>query len=245
MKYVIYYRVSTKKQGDSGLGLDAQKAYIRHFVQSDEIAAEYTEVRSAKNIHERPELQKAINQCKENGYTLAVAKIDRLSRKTEDALSIYQKLNGRLFSCDIPTEKGGKMDKFILTIFMAIADRERELIGIRTKTALAEKKRKGLDLGNPNGFSSDAQAKATATKRMKAKSNPNTQKARQMIREMVQLRKYQGESLTITTVADHLNRYNMKTATGKDFTPSNVRYILETVLSEMNLNGLPKASTAY
>lgn len=140
MKYVVYYRVSTKRQGDSGLGLEAQRVYINHYLRPDEIAHEFIEVQSAKTIDGRDQLQQAIRLCVSEGYTLAVAKIDRLSRTTEDALAIYKELDGRLYSCDIPTEKGAKMDKFTLTIFMAIADRERELIGIRTKQALDVKR---------------------------------------------------------------------------------------------------------
>lgn len=238
MKYVIYYRVSTKKQGDSGLGLEAQRAYISHYISADQIAGEFTEVKSAKNIHERPQLQQAIDLCQKEGYTLAVAKIDRLSRKTEDALFIYQALNGRLFSCDIPSE-GARMDKFILTIFMAIADRERELIGIRTKTALAAKKRTGVKLGNPKGF--NAQAKATQVKAQKAKDNQNSKKARKMISDLIRLKTFQNESLTIEQVAQHLRSYNLKTTTGKDFNSNNVRYILNQVTTEMQLNGLPRA----
>jgi DNA invertase Pin-like site-specific DNA recombinase len=81
--------------------------------------------------------QKAIELCKKENAVLVIAKIDRLSRNTEDALWIYRELDGRLESCDIPN-----LDKFALTLFMAIADRERELIGIRTKAALQEKKKR-------------------------------------------------------------------------------------------------------
>lgn len=135
IKYVVYYRVSTKKQGDSGLGLKAQKAYIQHFIAPTQIAAEFTEVQSGAYLENRVALQKAMQLCIEKGYVLAVAKIDRLSRKTEDALWVYNQLNGQLYSCDIPN-----LDKFTLTLFMAIADRERELIAIRTKQALDAKR---------------------------------------------------------------------------------------------------------
>ena len=139
MQYVVYYRVSTKGQGESGLGLAGQKAMINNFLSPDQIAAEFTEVISAKVLpSERPELAAAIQYAKQNGCGLAVAKVDRLSRVTEHALSIYQEMKGFLFSCDIPMTAGAAMDKFTLTIYMAIADRERELIGIRTKAALAE-----------------------------------------------------------------------------------------------------------
>ncbi len=111
--YVIYYRVSTKRQGDSGLGLDAQRAYVDHFYQGKPIINEFTDVQSGKNVFNRPELMKALALCKEKRAVLVVAKIDRLSRNTEQALSIYRGLAGRLESCDIPN-----LDKFTLTLFI-------------------------------------------------------------------------------------------------------------------------------
>lgn len=137
MKYIVYYRVSTKGQGESGLGLEAQQSIIHHFIPEENIAGEYQEVISAKVAPmERPQLAQALKECQEKGYGLAVAKIDRLSRVTEDALAVYSQLGGFLYSADIPMQLGAVMDKFTLTIYMAIADRERELIGLRTKAAL-------------------------------------------------------------------------------------------------------------
>jgi DNA invertase Pin-like site-specific DNA recombinase len=164
--YVVYYRVSTKRQGKSGLGLKAQKTYVNHFINSDQIVKEFTEVASAKymDCDNRPQLCEALDYCIENGYTLVVAKVDRLSRKTEHALDIYNALEGRLISCDIPN-----LDKFTLTLFMAIADRERELISIRTKQALAERKKQGMKLGTPSNLTNEARAKGAA--RMKTKAD--------------------------------------------------------------------------
>ncbi|MVM42285.1 hypothetical protein GO730_39000 [Spirosoma sp. HMF3257] len=101
-QYVLYFRVSTKKQGESGLGLEAQRAYIDYFYRDKPILAEFTDIRSGKTIAKRPELQKAMALCKKEQATLVVAKIDRLSRNTENALFIYQELGERLESCDIP-----------------------------------------------------------------------------------------------------------------------------------------------
>ena len=199
MKYVIYYRVSTKKQGDSGLGLEAQKAYINTFLDDDDVVCSFTEVKSGKSIQERPVLKQALEYCAKNNCGLAVAKIDRLSRNTEDALSIYNELNGYLFSCDIPTQKGQPMDKFTLTIYMAIADRERELISIRTKAALKEKKRRGEHLGKPEFMTVEGREKAWASNRKKANQNPNNRR----VMEMIALLKKEG--LTLQAIADRLN----------------------------------------
>ncbi len=102
MGNVAYYRVSTKQQGESGLGLEAQRAIVCHFIDCPSLVGEFVEVGSGKDIDGRPELKKALQLCIEGGHNLIVAKIDRLSRKTEDALNIYSRLDGRLIACDIP-----------------------------------------------------------------------------------------------------------------------------------------------
>lgn len=216
--FVIYYRVSTKKQGESGLGLDAQKAYVNHFINSDQIVKEFTEVASAKymDCNNRPQLCEALDYCTENGYTLVVAKIDRLSRKTEHALSIYEALEGRLISCDIPN-----LDKFTLTLFMAIADRERELISIRTKQALAERKKQGKKLGTPSNLTNEARAKGAARMKTKAANNQNTMKAR----NYAKLLKTQG--MTLQAIADQLNSEGHTTARGKNYQRTSVKRLLE------------------
>jgi DNA invertase Pin-like site-specific DNA recombinase len=214
MDYVIYYRVSTKKQGESGLGLEAQKSYVQHFVETKAIIKEYKEVATAKymDCNNRPQLCDAIQFCNENGYTLVVAKIDRLSRTTEHALDIYNRLEGRLFSCDIP-----QMDKFTLTLFMAIADRERDLISLRTKQALAEKKKRGAILGTPSNLTNRAREKAWAANKKKAATN----KANIQAKEMIRL--YKGNGLTLQAIANHLNEQGYRTSRGNEFQPTTVK----------------------
>lgn len=215
MKYVIYYRVSTKGQGDSGLGLDAQKSYIEHFLNGGDVVGEFTDVMSG-GVRERPELNKAIKLCAENGHTLAVAKIDRLSRKTEDALDIFNLLDGRLFSCDIPN-----LDKFTLTLFMAIADRERELIKIRTKQALAVLKERGVKLGNPQNLTTEGRKKAHESNRRKAAKNENNKRALAMVCE------YKKQGMTLQAIADKLNSAGFKSSTGKLFQRTTVSRLVK------------------
>lgn len=220
MKYVIYYRVSTKKQGESGLGLDAQKAYVNHFIDSKDIIKEYKEVATAKymDCKNRPQLCQALDYCNANGYTLVVAKIDRLSRKTEHALSIFNSLEGRLVSCDIPN-----LDKFTLTLFMAIADRERELISIRTKQALAEKKKQGIKLGNPQNLTNDSRLKSIQVRKEKARTN----KANIQAAELSRLYKTNGH--TLQQIANKLNEQGYRTSRGKEFKPTTIKRLLERV----------------
>lgn len=150
-QYVTYYRVSTQKQGESGLGLESQRAIVKHFLGTHKVIEEFTEIASGSTASDRAILQDAIALCLSSGANLVVAKADRLSRNVLDAMSIYEKLSGRLICCDIPNT-----DKFTLTIFFAIAERERELISIRTKAALDAKLAREkvhnptYKLGNPN-----------------------------------------------------------------------------------------------
>ncbi len=210
-KFVVYYRVSTKKQGASGLGLQAQKTYIHHFISPQEIVCEYTEIQSGGDFETRLVLQKALRLCQEHNYTLAVAKIDRLSRKTEDALYIYNLLNGHLFSCDIPN-----LDKFTLTLFMAIADRERELISIRTKQALDVKKA-AVGEWRQSTISKEAWQKGQQRIRDKARNNRNNKRATELILL------YKDKGLSLQQIADKLNTNGFQTAAGKVFHRTSVK----------------------
>ncbi|MFD2938369.1 recombinase family protein [Spirosoma flavum] len=220
-QYVIYYRVSTKRQGDSGLGLDAQRAYVEHFYQGCPILAQFTDVQSGKNVLNRPELMKALALCHQQRATLVVAKIDRLSRNTEQALAIYRKLKGRLESCDIPN-----LDKFTLTLFMAIADRERELIGIRTKGALVEKvKRFGQWRTGSEAFASGQAARlGHTTIKAQAAENHHSRPASAMIKELRQ----QGYSWS--EIARQLNTGGFKTPKGGSYQAVQVQRLYQRIL---------------
>jgi DNA invertase Pin-like site-specific DNA recombinase len=222
---IIYTRVSTKRQGDSGLGLEAQHAYINYFVTSHDkynVIQSYTEVASGNSIEckKRPMLCEALKLCIDNGYTLVVAKIDRLSRRTEDALNMFSQLGGRLISCDIPN-----LDKFTLTLYMAISDREREMISIRTKQALQSKKArngkiKNSEQGANNLLKTNAQAKAVEANIYKAKNNENNQRAK----DIVKLLSSQG--LNLQQIADYLNKRKFKSSQGYLFQKNTVRRLL-------------------
>lgn len=207
-QYVIYYRVSTKRQGDSGLGLDAQRAYVEHFYQGKPIIAEFTDVQSGKDVFNRPELMKALAFCKEQRAVLVVAKIDRLSRNTEQSLAIYRELAGRLESCDIPN-----LDKFTLTLFMAIADRERELISIRTTGALIQKvKRSGQWRTGSYAFATGRAARlGHATIKAQAAQNGHSRPASAMIKQLVQ------QGCNWSEIARQLNAGGFKTPKGNNY----------------------------
>ena len=222
-KFVIYRRVSTREQGKSGLGLASQKSLLAHYLNGYEVVAEFEEVASAKSIEGRPQLQQAIKLCVDNGYHLAVAKVDRLSRKTEDALKIWGQLDQRLFCANLPMSAGDLTDKFMLTMFMAIADRERELISIRTKQALQAKRERDGAWFTPDMSNLDqiAREKGAATMRAKAiEANAQAAFAAKMLREA---------GYSFGRIAEKLNENEYKTPRGKDFKAMTVKRMLDRV----------------
>lgn len=210
---VVYYRVSTKKQGESGLGLEAQRTYVQHFYPQEPIA-EFTEKVSGKDVANRPQLQQAIELCKKHNATLVVAKIDRLSRNTEQALRIYSELSGRLESCDIPN-----LDKFTLTLFMAIADRERELIGLRTKAALDEKRKHAGEWRKPSDsfITGAASTLGVAARKEKAYTNENNRRAAALVKAKRESKNEEGNTPTWREIAEELNNSNFRTSKGLRF----------------------------
>ncbi|MBK0401821.1 recombinase family protein [Adhaeribacter sp. BT258] len=217
-KYVFYFRVSTKRQGESGLGLDAQRTYLNHFYSGKNVLAEFTDAVSGKSIDNRPQLLKALELCKKEKSILVVAKIDRLSRNTEQALSIYRDLEGRLESCDIPN-----LDKFTLTLFMAIADRERELISIRTKNALDEviRRRNGKNWREASAAYKTGEASKSGILAIKAKAlaNANNKRAGALISE------YRDKGFSWQIISDKLNDAGFKASKGGKFQAVQVQRI--------------------
>jgi DNA invertase Pin-like site-specific DNA recombinase len=142
MRTINYYRVSTAKQGRSGLGLEAQRAAIDAFFASRgcEPLGEYTEQESGKR-DDRPELAKALHHAKVTGATLVIAKLDRLSRNVA-FLAALQEAGTKFVAADMP-----EANQLTLHIMAAMAQHEREAISDRTKKALAAAKARGTKLG--------------------------------------------------------------------------------------------------
>lgn len=210
--FVAYYRVSTNKQGNSGLGLEAQRHTVKNFIGNNILIAEYTEIESGKN-DKRIELQKAIDFANENNAKLVIAKLDRLSR---NAGFILQLRDSRVdfVCCDIPDA-----NTMTIGIFALLAQQERELISERTQKALQAKKAKGFKLGRPENFSDDARQKGRAVYRRQALENGNNQRAYAMIRILREQRCSYG------LIASKLNESGFRTSRGNTFHPNSVKQI--------------------
>jgi DNA invertase Pin-like site-specific DNA recombinase len=146
MKIVAYQRVSTARQGASGLGLEAQTHAINEYAKQREatILATFTEVESGKN-NQRPELDNALHLAKVTGSTLVIAKLDRLSRNASFLLALRDS-GVKFIAADMPDA-----NELTVGIMSLVAQQEREAISKRTKDALQAAKARGKILGNPNG----------------------------------------------------------------------------------------------
>lgn len=140
MRFVSYVRVSTQKQGQSGLGLDAQRAAVAAHARGAEIIGEYVEIESGKR-NDRPQLAAAIAHAKKHKATLVIAKLDRLAR---NVAFIANLMDGGVdfVACDFP-----QANRLTLHILAAVAEHEAAMISARTKAALAEAKKRGKRIG--------------------------------------------------------------------------------------------------
>lgn len=154
MRAVVYMRVSTARQGRSGLGLEAQQAAIDAFVRERgaEVLQTFTEVESGKSA-KRPELERALHLAKVTGATLLIAKLDRLSRNAAFLLTLRDS-GVRFVAVDMPDA-----NELTVGIMALVAEQEREAISRRTKEALQAAKARGRKLGNPNGAAALMRAK--------------------------------------------------------------------------------------
>lgn len=173
MKFVSYYRVSTAKQGRSGLGLEAQQASVRAYIKDGRILAEFVEVESGKR-NDRPELAQAIAHAGREGATLIIAKLDRLARSVAFIFALRD-AGVRFIACDMP-----EANTLTIGLLAALAQHERELISERTKAALAAKKARGFVLGSPQNLTKEATIKATAARRRCALEDPANRRATEL-----------------------------------------------------------------
>ncbi|TIM38366.1 recombinase family protein [Mesorhizobium sp.] len=214
---ISYMRVSTDKQGKSGLGLEAQRQAIARFaqVQDFELIAEFQDVETGKGadaLSKRPQLAAALAEAKRNGCPVIVAKLCRLSR---DVAFISGLMAKRVPF--IVAELGPDVDSFMLHIYAAVAEKERSMIAQRTKDALAAAKARGVKLGNPN----IAKAQKAAAQRRMAIADGFAANALPIIREI------QATGASMRKTAAALNARGIPTARGGTWAATQISDILK------------------
>lgn len=225
MNYIAYYRVSTKKQGNSGLGLEAQEKTVREYVERNngKLIEEYTEIESGKKI-KRPILMKSMDHCLLTGATLITAKLDRLARNAAFCNALFEKGVDIAF-CDFP-----KINKFVMQILAAVGEYEAKLTSDRTIAALCSRKERGLPLGNPRELQSEH-------------AERGRQRGREAVAERVKeyyrrsypfIAHHRQEGKSLTAIAQELKETDHKTPLGKkNWNATMVKRILDKGCAEV------------
>src|SRR5437868_7863016 len=217
-KFIGYLRVSTEKQGQSGLGIDAQRKAIEDYLNGGrwELLAEYVEIESGKRS-DRPELAKALAQSKATGATLVIAKLDRLSRNVA-FISNLMESGVEFVAADMPMA-----NRLTVHVLAAVAEHEREMISQRTKAALAAAKARGVKLGNPNGARAlvGRRGGAKGIARLKAKADAHAAN----ILPVIETIRAEGKT-SMNAIADELNKRGLLTPNGGQWWATSVRNLL-------------------
>lgn len=218
MKFVAYYRVSTARQGKSGLGLDAQKAAVASYVlgKGGEVAAEFIEAESGKN-NDRPKLHMALAEAKKVGAVLLISTLDRLGRDVHLISGLMKATDTNFVVADDP-----HAGPLMLHIKAAIAEEEGRKISERTKAALAVAKSRGVKLGwaMPERKQEQQRASARSAAVRKAKADTFAANILPVIRSL------QEQGLSLRGIAQALNDRGVKTARGGQWYATTVRNII-------------------
>ncbi len=218
---IAYYRVSTRKQDKSGLGLEAQKNAVTVFAEriGCEIIAEFKEVESGK-INHRPELNEALELCEITGARLVIAKLDRLSRSVA-FLSGLMESKVKFTACDNP-----EATELTIHILAAVAQAERIAISERTKAALQAAKARGVILGNPK--LAEARSKCDVVSALKKATEVRvsvSKKRAAKVMRVIEKARLEGAT-SLQSIADYLNNTSIRTARNKLWTRISVSRIL-------------------
>jgi DNA invertase Pin-like site-specific DNA recombinase len=215
---ITYIRVSTSQQGRSGLGIEAQRQTLAHFAQAEgfTVAREFVEVETGKGadaLDRRPQLKAALAAARKLRCHVAVAKLDRLSRDVHF-------ISG-LMAHKVPflvAELGPDVDPFVLHLFAALAEKERALISVRTRQALAAAKARGVTLGNPRLHV----ARKTAVETVTASANKFADDVLPFIRDA-----QKAGATSLRDIATALNARGVATARGGQWHAKSISNILE------------------
>jgi len=250
IQYISYVRVSTRKQGKSGLGLEAQRETVRTTAERNgaTILAEYVEVETGKSV-KRPELAAAIQYARLTNTTLVVAKLDRLARNAVFLLTLRDSGLPLIF-CDLPDA-----NELTVGIMAVVAQAEAKMIAARTKAALAVTKAKGKLLGSArsghwNGH--EQQRDAGLLKAQPLGSASNAQKARERYQQgfLSEIKDGREQGQTLAQIAAMLNKKGIKTRKtkrcpeGGKFTPMMVWRLIDRYLGKEYLGNITKREPA-
>ncbi len=215
-RYVSYLRVSTSRQGESGLGLQAQRQAVLDYLNGAdyELLREFQEVETGKGanaLDKRPVLREALDYAKQQKAVLVIARLDRLARNVHFISGLIE-TGAEFVAADVPNA-----DKFMLHIYAAVSEQERDQISKRTRAALAAAKRKGTVLGNPR-----LQENAAIIER-------NANEFADSLRPV--LIKLQKQGLPQRAMVDELNRQGVRTRHGKQFQLTSLQRVLKRIES--------------
>lgn len=218
-RFVAYYRVSTDKQGRSGLGLDAQREAVQKYLNGGQwtLAAEVTEVESGKK-NDRPRLAEALALCRVHNATLVIAKLDRLSRNLAFIANLMES-GVEFVACDLP-----QANRFTIHILAAVAEHEREMISQRTKAALTAAKARGKRLGGvrPGALPNAEEGRALGREARSAKAA----KWAADVLPFIHALQDEGAS-TLQALASGLNAKGIRTPRGGDWAPTQIMRVLQ------------------
>jgi len=213
-RYIAYYRVSTARQGQSGLGLEAQQTAVRSFVSADaQIIDEFVEVESGRR-NDRPKLLEALAACRRHKAVLIIAKLDRLSRNVAFVSNLME-AGVDFVAVDMP-----HASRLTVHILAAVAEHEREMISQRTKAALAAAKARGVRLGNPAGNPAGLEK---ARQRASERASERIATVQQVIEEI----RAAGLS-SMRQIATALNSRGVESPRGGIWYPGTVRRVIAT-----------------
>lgn len=216
MHYIAYLRVSTDRQGKSGLGLEAQrKAVADHVAGKGGIAAEFVEIESGKK-NDRPQLARALAEAKRIGAVLLIAKLDRLARNVAFIANLLE-AGVEIAAADMP-----EANRFLLHVMAAVAEHEAQAISDRTRMALAAAKARGVALGwaMPERAVEQRHAARKGAERNARKADQHAANVLPVIRQIA------ARGASLRQIADELNTRGIKTARGGLWYAATVRNVM-------------------
>ena len=211
--FVAYYRVSTQRQGQSGLGLIAQRKAVETYIGSNVLSAEFTEVESGRK-NDRPQLAQALKLCKKSGATLVIAKLDRLARNVHFISGLLES-GVKFVAVDMP-----EADRTFLQMAAVFAEWEARKISERTKVALKAAKERGTKLGSPT----PSNGSKVGVEALKTKANHYANMIQPIIKDIIS----KTGASALQDIADALQARGIKTPRGNDvWYPSQVSNLIK------------------